>query len=76
MKLRYSLISYIYDLYFEGEKTGAPIMRLLVYHYEKNEHAKTCNDEFIVGDHMLIASVVIHGMTIGQKKNLRVHHGL
>jgi len=63
VKLRYSLIPYFYDIFFEGEKTGAPIMRPLVYHYETDEYAKTCNDEFMVGDRMLIAPVVMQGMT-------------
>ena len=61
-KLRYKLIPYFYDLFFEGEKTGAPIMRPLVYHYEKDEVARTCNDEFMVGDRMLVAPVVVQGM--------------
>lgn len=63
VKLRYSLIPYIYDLYFEGEKTGAPIMRPLVYHYNKDEAVKNCNDEFMVGDKILVAPVVYQGMT-------------
>ena len=54
---------YIYDLFFEEEKTGAPIIRPLVYHYEKDEVAKTCNDEFMWGDKILVAPVVLPGMT-------------
>lgn len=61
VKLRYRLIPYIYDLFFEGEKTGAPIFRPLVYHYEKGMMARTCNDEFMLGDKMLIAPVVHPG---------------
>lgn len=61
-KLRYKLIPYFYDLFFEGEKTGAPIMRPLVFHYEKDEVARTCNDEFMVGDRILVAPVVMQGM--------------
>lgn len=30
--------------------TGGPIMRPLVYHYEKDENAKSCNDEFLLGE--------------------------
>ena len=62
VKLRYQLIPYFYDLFFEGEKTGAPIMRPLVYHYENDPVARTCNDEFMVGDHILVAPVVFQGM--------------
>ena len=63
VKLRYQWIPYIYDLFFEEEKTGAPIIRPLVYHYEKDEVAKTCNDEFMWGDRILVAPVVMPGMT-------------
>lgn len=63
VKLRYQWIPYYYDLFFEGEKTGEPIMRPLVYHYEKDETAKTCNDEFMIGDRILVAPVVSQGMT-------------
>lgn len=62
VKLRYRLIPYLYDLFFEGEKNGAPIMRPLVYHYEKDETARTCNDEFMVGPDILVAPVVHPGM--------------
>ena len=63
VKLRYRLIPYLYDLFYEEEKTGAPILRPLVFHYEKDEIAKTCNDEFLVGDRILVAPVVNQGMT-------------
>lgn len=63
VKLRYRLIPYFYDLFYEEEKTGAPIMRPLVFHYEKDEVARTCNDEFLLGSQMLVAPVVYRGMT-------------
>lgn len=63
VQLRYKLIPYFYDLFYEEEQTGAPIMRPLVFHYEKDEVARTCNDEFLVGDKLLIAPVVQQGMT-------------
>ena len=62
VKLRYRLIPYFYDLFYEEEKTGAPIMRPLVFHYEKDEIARTCNDEFMLGDRILAAPVVNQGM--------------
>lgn len=62
VKLRYHLIPYFYDLFYEEERTGAPIMRPLVFHYEKDEVARTCNDEFMLGDRILAAPVVSQGM--------------
>ncbi len=63
VKLRYKLLPYIYDLFFQGEQTGEPIMRPLVYHYEKEEAARGCNDEFLLGENILVAPVVTQGMT-------------
>lgn len=60
-QLRYHLIPYYYDLFFTGEKTGLPIMRSLVLHYEKDEVAKECNTEFLAGPNLLAAPVIIQG---------------
>ena len=63
MKLRYHWIPYFYDLFRETEQTGAPVMRPLVYHYERDETAAVCNDEFLLGDRILVAPVVSQGVT-------------
>ena len=62
VKLRYHWIPYFYDLFYEEEKTGAPVMRPLVFHYEKDENARQCNDEFMLGSRILAAPVVSQGM--------------
>lgn len=62
LKLRYHWIPYFYDLFYEEEKTGAPIMRPLVFHYEKDETVKSLNDEFMLGSQVLVAPVVVQGM--------------
>ena len=61
VKLRYHWIPYLYDLFWEEERTGAPIMRPLVFHYEKDPVAQTCNDEFLFGERILVAPVVTQG---------------
>lgn len=61
VKLRYRLIPYFYDLFYEEERTGAPIMRPLVFQYEKDRTARTCNDEFLVGGNILVAPLVQPG---------------
>ena len=62
VKLRYQWIPYFYDLFYKEEQTGAPIMRPLVFHYEKDPVARTCNDEFMVGSQILVAPVVQQGV--------------
>lgn len=61
VKLRYHWIPYLYDLFWEEERTGAPILRPLVYHYERDKTAQTCNDEFLFGESILVAPVVSQG---------------
>lgn len=61
VKLRYRLLPYLYDQFFTGEKTGLPLMRPLVLHYEKDGNTRNCNDEFLVGESLLVAPVVEQG---------------
>lgn len=63
VKLRYRLIPYLYDLFHEEERTGAPIMRPLVFHYEGDREARAINDEFMLGSRILVAPVVNQGQT-------------
>lgn len=63
VQLRYHLIPYYYDLFFDGEKTGLPIMRPLVLHYEKDGIARSCNSEFLIGERLLVAPVINQGET-------------
>ena len=62
VKLRYAFIPYIYDLFFEGEKTGLGVMRPLALHYENDDRALVCNTEFLVGENLLVAPVVEQGV--------------
>ena len=59
--LRYQLLPYFYDLFWKGEKTGLPVIRPLVLHYEKDPNTWNLNDEFLVGEHLLVAPVLTQG---------------
>ena len=61
MNLRYELLPYIYDLMRECEQTGLPMMRPLVLEYQEDENVRNRNDEFMLGDRMLISPVVEQG---------------
>ncbi len=61
INLRYELLPYLYDLMRETELTGIPMVRPLVLEYEEDENARNRNDEFMLGDRMLIAPVVEQG---------------
>lgn len=63
IELRYKLLPYMYDLFWECEKTGLAPMRPLILHYEKDAEAKNENGEFLFGSKMLVAPVVEQGQT-------------
>lgn len=63
VELRYHLIPYYYDLFFQEEKTGLPIMRPLVLHYEQDETVRSLNSEFLAGENLLAAPVINQGET-------------
>lgn len=61
VKLRYRFIPYIYDLAHECEKTGAPIVRPLVYEYPVDRHVRNISDEYMLGSFVLVAPVIAPG---------------
>ncbi|MCM1144294.1 MAG: glycoside hydrolase family 31 protein [Blautia sp.] len=61
VELRYTLLPYFYDLCRECEQTGLPILRPLVLHYENDMNVRNLNDEFLVGQQLLVAPVVEQG---------------
>lgn len=61
VKLRYRFIPYIYDLAHECEKTGAPIVRPLVYEYHADKHVRNICDEYMLGSFVLVAPVIAPG---------------
>lgn len=63
VELHYQFIPYIYDLLWQSQETGLPVMRPLVLHYEDDENTYNLNDEFLVGENMLVAPVVEQGAT-------------
>lgn len=63
IKLRYKLVPYFYDLLWQGEKTGLPVLRPLMLHYPYDRHVLEMNDQFLVGEQLLVAPVVTQGAT-------------
>lgn len=59
--LRYKFLPYIYDLFYQGETTGLPIMRPLVLHYPNDPNVRNLNSEYLVGDSLLVAPVLEQG---------------
>lgn len=57
IKLRYTLLPYIYNLFYRAWQKGTPVFRPLVFEYEKDENCHNISDEFLLGDSLLVAPV-------------------
>ncbi len=56
--LRYQLLPYIYGLFFLSYRKGLPVMRPLFLNYPEDKMSYNIDDEFMVGDNILVAPVV------------------
>ncbi|MFD1431133.1 glycoside hydrolase family 31 protein [Lacticaseibacillus yichunensis] len=61
VELRYHLLDLLYDLF--ALQPSLPIMRPLVLHYQDDARVQTLNDEYLVGESLLVAPVVEQGAT-------------
>jgi alpha-glucosidase len=58
LQFRYRLIPYLYTLLFEAARTGAPIVRPLVYDFAADPHCRTESFDFMLGPNLLVAPVL------------------
>lgn len=63
IQLRYKWLPYLYTLFKEASQTGVPVMRPLLMTYPEDEKTYRCNDQFLVGDNVMIAPIVRPGGT-------------
>jgi len=62
LQLRYQLLPYLYNLFYQATATGAPVMRPLVWHYPHDAATFNLNDEFLFGPDLLVAPVLAPGL--------------
>ncbi|HEY9785512.1 MAG TPA: TIM-barrel domain-containing protein [Candidatus Obscuribacterales bacterium] len=61
IETRYRLLPYLQGLFLEHQRSGAPVMRPLAYHYADDEHAAEIDDQFLFGKDILVAPIVERG---------------
>jgi alpha-glucosidase len=61
LQLRQRLLPYLYTLFEECHRTGAPLLRPLLFAYPDDETAYPADDEFLLGDHLLVAPITRRG---------------
>lgn len=57
IKMRYELFPYLYTLFFQSHKSGIPMMRPLLMYDQNDENLYNINDEFMVGNSMIVAPI-------------------
>ena len=63
VEVRYKFLPYLYTLFREHARTGAPVMRPLWYEFPADRQTYLISDEYMVGGDVLVAPVVKEGMT-------------
>lgn len=61
VNLRYKLIPYMYDLFHIEEIYGDPLIRSIFYNFPEEKSFFNNNDEFMLGENLLISPVVTSG---------------
>ena len=61
IEFRYRLLPYLYLLNAEAHSTGQPLMRPMVYQFPDDPHCWTESFNFMLGSHLLVASVTEAG---------------
>lgn len=59
--LRYSLLPYLYSHAWQQYKTGMPMMRALVLHYQNDPNVYNITDQYMLGDELMICPVTTKG---------------
>ncbi|MEO8404033.1 MAG: TIM-barrel domain-containing protein [Chitinophagaceae bacterium] len=59
--LRSCLLPYLYSTAYQQYKTGLPIMRSLVLHYQDDPNTYTISDQYMLGDNMMVCPVTTKG---------------
>ena len=61
--LRYQMLPYLECLFAEAHRTGTPIMRPLLWHHANDPAAVACDDQFLLGESLLVAPILRPGAT-------------
>jgi alpha-glucosidase len=63
LKLRYELIPFLYTTLETAHRTGVPLFRPLLLNYQDDSSTYNLDDQFMVGDDLLVAPILRPGIT-------------
>jgi alpha-glucosidase len=58
LKLRYQLLPFLYTTLEEAHRTGVPLFRPLLLNYQDDPNTYNIDDEFMIGDDLLVAPIL------------------
>jgi alpha-glucosidase len=61
VRLRYRLLPYLYTAFLRSGETGEPVLRPLVYAFQDDPRSWEVDDQFLLGDQLLVAPVCAPG---------------
>lgn len=61
IQLRYKLLPYFYTAFRETHEKGYPLLRPLMFEFEKDENTYSISDQFMVGNSLLVAPIYLPG---------------
>ncbi|MEJ2678691.1 MAG: glycoside hydrolase family 31 protein, partial [Gemmatimonadota bacterium] len=66
IRLRYALLPYLYTIMWQAHQTGSPALRPLFWGHQDDTaaYATAHQEEFLAGDHLLVAPVVHEAQTL------------
>lgn len=64
IELRYQWLPQLYTLFAEAHEKGLPIMRPLVLEYPEDENTYNLNDQFMIGENVIVAPIMQPSQTV------------
>jgi alpha-glucosidase len=61
--LRYRLLPYLYTAFVQASEDGRPVQRPLLFDYQDDVACRGRDDQYLLGDHLLVAPVLAAGQT-------------
>jgi alpha-glucosidase len=58
LKLRYTLLPFLYTTLEEAHRTGVPLFRPLMLNYQDDESTYNLDDQFMIGEDLLVAPIM------------------
>jgi alpha-glucosidase len=59
MKVRYSLLNYMYTLFYHAHTSGSTVMRALAWEFPSDESLRETYAQFMLGPALLITPVLV-----------------